>query len=71
MKTEPESHPPLKARPAPIRPQRPEDGDCCRSDCTNCVFSIYDRDLERWEEAHALWEQEQGIGVGGVGRKAP
>ena len=39
----------------PVKPQPPADEDCCRSDCTHCVFNLYDRELERWEAAHALW----------------
>jgi hypothetical protein len=34
----------------PPRPQPPRDSDCCRSDCPNCVFNLYDRELERWEQ---------------------
>ena len=34
----------------PPRPQPPRDSDCCRSDCPNCVFNLYDRELERWQE---------------------
>ncbi len=34
----------------PPRPQPPRDSDCCRSDCPVCVFHLYDRELERWQE---------------------
>lgn len=37
----------------PPRPQRPRDEDCCGNDCPNCVFTLYERELERWEEAVA------------------
>ncbi|MGQ0619635.1 MAG: oxidoreductase-like domain-containing protein [Panacagrimonas sp.] len=38
------------ADPLPPRPQPPRDEDCCRSDCPNCVFNLYERELERWQE---------------------
>ncbi len=34
----------------PPRPQLPRDADCCRSDCPICVFDLYERELERWQE---------------------
>ena len=34
----------------PPRPIPPRDEDCCRSDCPMCVFNLYDRELERWQE---------------------
>lgn len=34
----------------PPRPQPPRDEDCCRGGCLLCVFDLYERDLERWEE---------------------
>ena len=34
----------------PSRPQPPRDEDCCRGGCLLCVFDLYERDLERWEE---------------------
>lgn len=34
----------------PPRPQPPREEDCCRSDCINCVFNLYERELERWQE---------------------
>ena len=37
----------------PPQPQRPRDEDCCGNDCPNCVFTLYERQLERWEEAVA------------------
>jgi len=40
-----------KSEPAlPPRPQPPRDADCCGSDCPLCVFTLYDRELERWQE---------------------
>ena len=37
----------------PAKPTRPLDSDCCGNDCTLCVFTQYERELERWEEAVA------------------
>jgi hypothetical protein len=37
----------------PPKPVVPRDEDCCRNDCPNCVFTLYERDLERWKEAVA------------------
>jgi hypothetical protein len=34
----------------PPRPQPPADSDCCRGGCQLCVFDLYERDLERWQE---------------------
>jgi hypothetical protein len=33
----------------PPRPIPPRDSDCCGSDCVLCVFTLYERELERWE----------------------
>jgi hypothetical protein len=33
----------------PPRPEPPAPGDCCRSDCSPCVYEIYERALEQWE----------------------
>lgn len=43
-------------RPPPPRPLPPSDSDCCRSDCPNCVFTLYERELERWTEQMAAWQ---------------
>lgn len=42
----------------PPKPERPQDGDCCRGDCALCVFDLYERELERWEAACADWQQQ-------------
>lgn len=34
----------------PPRPLPPRDSDCCGSDCPLCVFTLYERELERWQE---------------------
>lgn len=34
----------------PRKPALPSPEECCQSDCPNCVFTIYERELERWEE---------------------
>lgn len=45
---------PSKDTPAeivlPPKPVMPREEDCCHSDCVNCVFNNYERELERWEE---------------------
>ena len=41
------------------RPELPGEEDCCHSDCPNCVFSLYERALERWEEAREEWLRQQ------------
>jgi hypothetical protein len=43
----------------PPKPQPPRDEDCCRSDCPNCVFTLYERELERWEERVAAQRARQ------------
>lgn len=45
-----ESGPHQDEEQLPPRPLPPRDSDCCRSDCPNCVFNLYDRELERWQE---------------------
>ena len=36
----------------PPRPQPPQQHDCCKGDCApNCVFDVYERELERWQQA--------------------
>jgi hypothetical protein len=49
MSTLPDTGIPGNAGGLPPKPQPPRDEDCCRSDCPNCVFTLYERDLERWE----------------------
>lgn len=35
----------------PPRPVAPEQGECCQGDCgSSCVFAVYERDLERWQD---------------------
>ena len=41
----------------PPRPQPPDESECCHSDCALCVFTLYERRLERWEQALAEAEQ--------------
>ncbi|MDP3859927.1 MAG: oxidoreductase-like domain-containing protein [Stagnimonas sp.] len=48
MPPAPEPEPPL-----PPRPQMPGEEECCHSDCALCVFTLYERRLERWEQAVA------------------
>jgi hypothetical protein len=43
----------------PPRPIPPKDEDCCRSDCPNCVFNLYDRALEAWNEEVERIERER------------
>ena len=44
----------------PPRPIAPSDEDCCRSDCANCVFNLYDRALEAWQAEVERIERERG-----------
>jgi hypothetical protein len=46
----------------PPKPIPPEPGDCCGGGCAQCVFDIYDRELERWEQqvAEILKQREPG-----------
>ena len=45
-----DAKPALADQELPPRPPPPRDEDCCRSDCPMCVFNLYDRELERWQE---------------------
>ncbi len=45
-----DSKPAIADAELPPRPLPPRDEDCCRSDCPMCVFNLYDRELERWQE---------------------
>ena len=45
-----DSKPSIADQELPLRPLPPRDEDCCRSDCPMCVFNLYDRELERWQE---------------------
>lgn len=42
-----------EAQPLPPKPQPPGEDECCRSDCALCVFTLYERQLERWEQVVA------------------
>jgi hypothetical protein len=44
------AEPPADQPALPPRPQPPRDSDCCGSDCTLCVFTLYDRELEAWRQ---------------------
>lgn len=35
------------------RPEPPGEAECCHSDCALCVFTLYERRLERWQQAQA------------------
>ena len=37
----------------PPRPEPPGEEECCHSDCALCVFTLYERRLERWQQALA------------------
>ncbi|MDO9452698.1 MAG: oxidoreductase-like domain-containing protein [Stagnimonas sp.] len=44
------------------RPEPPSQENCCRGDCApNCVFDIYERELERWQLALERSHQAKGI----------
>lgn len=44
----------------PVRPEPPEQEACCQGDCApNCVFDIYERELERWQLALQHWQDQQ------------
>ncbi|CAM2137967.1 oxidoreductase-like domain-containing protein [Paraburkholderia tropica] len=47
-------HPEDDPRPEP--PERPNDGDCCQSGCSPCIFDLYAEEVQRWREALAAWE---------------
>jgi hypothetical protein len=42
--------------PKPEPPQAPLPSDCCQSGCDPCVYDLYWRELERYEEALRAWE---------------
>ena len=50
----------------PPRPQPPRDSDCCRSDCPVCVFDLYDRELERWNEQVEEIRRRRHPGADGI-----
>ena len=33
----------------PPRPQRPDPSECCKNNCSPCIFEIYEQQLEEWE----------------------
>ena len=42
---------PWMATPDRPKPLPPDQAECCQSDCgTHCVFEVYQRDLERWQD---------------------
>ena len=45
------------------RPELPGEEDCCHSDCPSCVFTLYERELERWEQARDEWLRLQQAGA--------
>lgn len=34
----------------PPKPERPDSSECCKSDCSPCIFEIYDQQLDQWEQ---------------------
>lgn len=55
--------PPQADAELPPRPQPPRDQDCCRSDCPRCVFTLYERELERWQERVDEIQRRRAAGV--------
>lgn len=55
----------------PPRPQPPAPDDCCRSNCTPCVFEVYDRELERWEREVERILAEREANEPGAPRRHP
>ena len=51
--------------PKPQPPQAPEPWECCQSGCDPCVYDLYWRAVERYEEALRDWESR------GKARRAP
>ncbi|MES2885196.1 MAG: oxidoreductase-like domain-containing protein [Pseudomonadota bacterium] len=46
----PQHSSPVERLPRPLPPSQAE---CCRGDCApNCVFDVYERELERWQARH-------------------
>lgn len=39
------------------KPEEPSEEDCCHSGCTNCVFDIYAKAIEKWESGQRSNEQ--------------
>lgn len=52
----------------PPRPVEPADGECCGSDCRDCVWTEHWRALEAWQAARE--REEAGGGDGGAGALA-
>ncbi|WP_233171538.1 oxidoreductase-like domain-containing protein [Dyella sp. ASV21] len=42
--------------PPPVRPQRPDDEDCCGQGCVPCIFDLYDEAMGRYREELAAWQ---------------
>jgi ferredoxin len=36
--------------PLPPKPIPPLPSDCCDSGCTTCVWTVYDEELQRWND---------------------
>jgi hypothetical protein len=43
--------------PPPIKPQRPDDEDCCGQGCVPCIFDLYDEAMGRYREELAAWKE--------------
>ncbi len=50
----------------PPKPEPPDPSDCCKSDCSPCVFEVYDRQVEQWEKrvAEILERRKSGTNRG-------
>lgn len=44
----------------PPRPVRPEPGECCKGNCTPCIFEVYEDALDRWEREVAEILRKRG-----------
>lgn len=55
--------------PMPAAPLPPDDGACCGNGCEQCVWTLYQAELEGYRCALAVW-QNQNPGCGPSGGKS-
>ncbi|HET6431297.1 oxidoreductase-like domain-containing protein [Dyella sp.] len=41
--------------PKPQPPEAPEPLDCCGEGCVPCIYDVYDRAMEQYQDALAAW----------------
>lgn len=43
----------------PPKPKEPDPAECCGRNCDPCIYTYYERALEKWKKKIAMIQQQQ------------